>query len=51
MHHHGWDLELIDGQIWTVPPPWIDPARTPRRNTGRAQLAALATKLAPPDDG
>ncbi len=51
VHHHGWDLELIDGQIWTVPPPWIDPARTPRRNTGRAQLAALATKLAPPDDG
>ena len=35
VHHHGWALELRDGRIWTIPPPWIDPTRTPRRNTGR----------------
>ena len=39
VHHHGWDLDLRDGVIYTLPPPWIDPARTPRPNTGRAHLA------------
>jgi len=35
VHHHGWRLELRDGRIWTIPPPWIDPTGSPRRNTGR----------------
>ena len=38
VHHHGWDVVLRDGVIWTLPPPWIDPARTPRRNTQRSRL-------------
>jgi hypothetical protein len=49
VHHHGWDLVLRDGHIWTIPPPWVDPARTPRRNTGRAQLADLSALLATTD--
>jgi hypothetical protein len=35
VHHHGWRLVLRDGQMWTIPPPWVDPEQTPRRNTGR----------------
>lgn len=38
VHHHGWALELRDGQIWTIPPPWVDPHQTPRPNTPRARL-------------
>jgi hypothetical protein len=34
VHHHGWDVVLGDDRLPEfVPPPWIDPARTPRRNT------------------
>lgn len=40
VHHQGWDLALIDGVIWTIPPPWVDPARTPRRNTQRSRPVA-----------
>jgi hypothetical protein len=50
VHHHGWAVELVDGVIWTIPPPWVDPAQRPRRNTGRAELAVLATRFAPRDD-
>ena len=38
VHHHGWRLVLRDGQMWTIPPPWVDPTQTPRRNTGRHLL-------------
>lgn len=48
VHHHGWAVELIDGVIHVVPPPWIDPDRSPRRNIRRAELAALTT-LVPRD--
>ena len=41
VHHHGWDVALIDGAIHVIPPPWIDPDRRPRRNTQRAALATL----------
>lgn len=43
VHHQGWSVELAGGVIHVVPPPWIDPDRTPRRNIRRAELAALAT--------
>jgi Domain of unknown function (DUF222) len=34
VHHHGWDVIFgEDGHPEFVPPPWIDPDRTPRRNT------------------
>ena len=35
VHHDGWQVILADGQILTIPPPWVDPDRAPRRNTGR----------------
>ena len=36
-YHHrrfdndGWDLQFLDGIPHLIPPPWIDPAQTPRR--------------------
>jgi Domain of unknown function (DUF222) len=34
IHHHGWDVHMNgDGYPEFLPPPWIDPARSPRRNS------------------
>ena len=34
VHHHGWDIAIAgDRRPEFLPPPWIDPARQPRRNT------------------
>lgn len=30
---HGWHITMLDGVPWFVPPAWLDPAQTPRRNT------------------
>jgi hypothetical protein len=36
VHHKGWDITFgSDRHPELVPPPWIDPDRTPRRNTHR----------------
>ncbi len=33
VHHDGWDVVLVrDGTPEFIPPAWIDPTRTPRRN-------------------
>src|SRR5882757_9797581 len=38
-YHHrefekrGWTVVMSDGQSYWIPPPWIDPAQTPIRNT------------------
>ncbi len=48
VHHEGWEVTLIDGVVHVIPPPWVDPDRLPRRNTQRAQLAALVTNSSPP---
>jgi hypothetical protein len=29
---HGWRVTMVDGVPWFVPPAWLDPAQTPRRN-------------------
>ncbi|NEE04289.1 HNH endonuclease signature motif containing protein, partial [Phytoactinopolyspora halotolerans] len=34
IHHGGWQVRLgTDGHPEFLPPPWVDPDRTPRRNT------------------
>ncbi|NEE00606.1 HNH endonuclease signature motif containing protein [Phytoactinopolyspora halotolerans] len=34
IHHGGWEVRLgTDGHPEFLPPPWVDPDRTPRRNT------------------
>jgi hypothetical protein len=34
VHHQGWDIRIAaDGHPEFIPPPWIDPNRTLRRNT------------------
>ncbi|NEE04075.1 DUF222 domain-containing protein [Phytoactinopolyspora halotolerans] len=34
VHHGGWEVRLgTDGHPEFIPPPWVDPDRTPRRNT------------------
>ncbi|MGB4779003.1 HNH endonuclease [Microbacterium sp.] len=34
IHNDGWDIRVegtgITANVWFIPPPWIDPARTPR---------------------
>ncbi|WP_375476602.1 DUF222 domain-containing protein [uncultured Jatrophihabitans sp.] len=29
----GWTTRMINGRMWWIPPPWIDPNQTPVRNT------------------
>lgn len=33
IHHGGWDIELCHGVVYWIPPAWLDPRRTPVRNT------------------
>ncbi len=33
VHTGHWQLQMIDGVPWAVPPPTLDASRTPRRNT------------------
>ncbi|MCT9819513.1 HNH endonuclease [Microbacterium sp. W1N] len=45
VHDDGWEIR-IDGpgtaaQVWFLPPPWLDPARTPRPG-GRRRYALTA---------
>ncbi len=32
IHHKGWQVRLAGGHPEFIPPPWVDPARAPRRN-------------------
>jgi hypothetical protein len=32
LDHNGWTSTMIDGRPYYIPPPWIDPEQTPRRN-------------------
>jgi hypothetical protein len=41
VHHDGWEAQLIDGAIHVIPPPWIDPDRTPRPNQHPHRTNAL----------
>jgi len=42
VHHDGWDITMIDGAPWFIPPPWIDPDRTPRQHS-RHKIRELRT--------
>jgi hypothetical protein len=34
VHHHGWQVAMAaDRRPQFLPPPWVDPDQTPRRNT------------------
>jgi hypothetical protein len=48
IHHDGWDAELINGVIHVIPPPWIDPDRTPRPNQHPDRLHHLNDLPRPP---
>jgi hypothetical protein len=48
VHHDGWDVELINGVIHVIPPPWIDPDRVPRPNQHPDRLHQLAGLPRPP---
>ncbi len=39
-HHRqaGWECQMIDGVPHWIPPAWIDPDRTPRRNTAQSTV-------------
>jgi hypothetical protein len=46
VHHHdvvhrdGWNIEMIDGFPWFIPPPWLDSTQAPRQNS-RFRVRAL----------
>jgi hypothetical protein len=42
VHHDGWDIEMIGGMPWFVPPAWIDSTRTPRQHS-RHKVTQLRT--------
>jgi hypothetical protein len=44
VHHHGWQARIVDGLPVFLPPPWIDPHQSPRRN----RLHHLPTMPDPP---
>ena len=48
VHHDGWDVELVDGVINVIPPPWVDPERRPRPNTNLGRAAVLNALPKPP---
>ena len=50
VHDHGWQVVLTDGQIHTIPPPWVDPRQVPRRNTARTGVHELAGIRPEPHD-
>ena len=37
----GWDIRFVDQVPYFIPPPWVDPARTPHRG-GRVLFPAAA---------
>ena len=46
IHDDGWDIEIdgagMDATIWFLPPPWLDPQRTPRLGgAARCRLAEV----------
>ena len=42
VHHDGWDITMINGRPWFIPPPWIDPTQTPRQHS-RHKVRELRT--------
>jgi hypothetical protein len=48
VHHDGWAVELIDGVVHVIPPPWVDPEQQPRPNTNPQRAGHLSTLPTPP---
>lgn len=52
-YHHritgrtGWEVVLVDGLPWHVPPAWVDPERRPVRNTMHDPLPGAVPRAAP----
>ena len=45
IHDNGWEIRIegkgVNGKVWFIPPPWVDPAQVPRLG-GRARFAFAA---------
>ncbi|MFG6402887.1 DUF222 domain-containing protein [Microbacterium sp. P04] len=45
VHDDGWDIRIegtgVNAKVWFIPPPWLDPARTPRLG-GKARFDLAA---------
>jgi hypothetical protein len=48
VHNDGWQVELIDGVVHVIPPPWVDPDQQPRPNTNPERAGHLSTLPKPP---
>jgi hypothetical protein len=40
MHRSDWEIKLVNDKPYFIPPPYVDPQRTPRQNALRRALAA-----------
>ncbi|WP_448006176.1 DUF222 domain-containing protein [Agromyces bauzanensis] len=45
IHREGWDIRATRTEVWFIPPPHVDPTRTPRLG-GRARFALPASRSA-----
>jgi 5-methylcytosine-specific restriction protein A len=45
VHDDGWDIRIegtgVEAKVWFIPPPWLDPDRTPRLG-GRSRYDLVA---------
>ncbi len=42
VHRDDWTIEIVDGQVWFVPPAHIDARRTPVRGNSAGPTAPIA---------
>ncbi|NIJ12900.1 hypothetical protein FHU38_003244 [Saccharomonospora amisosensis] len=51
LHHTDWEVTLINGRPWYLPPSYVDPGRLPRRNTlHTVRAGAGPLPFRPPND-
>jgi hypothetical protein len=51
VHHGGWQIHMIDGLPWFIPPAWLDPDRRPRHNRPWQTQGRQGCTPGPPDRG
>jgi hypothetical protein len=51
LHNEGWDIRLVDGNFWLIPPVAVDPAQTPRRMRSRKDRYQPRTEASGPMSG
>jgi hypothetical protein len=50
VHHDGWQIQMIDGLPWFIPPAWVDSTQTPRLHS-RFIVKTLVSSVSDPPGG